>query len=373
MIGLCTPGRPRSIAAPFVFALMTGAAGALTAQAVNVQPAAAGCIRAGGSVENSTQRRDGRDARWRVHWSGDDCTIDLRALGDVGFNSDFTDVASIGAGGSFQFTATQGGNIRQMTVRSDGGRLVRSWTINGRDEAWGSDGQRWLAAMLVELDRVTAAGVDYRFPVLLAGGAGAVIDEAQLMAGDYPRGIYLRRLVDSVKLSDADYQRVVAIAAHDMHSDYEISRLLRAVADRTTLESAAVRQSYFDAVSRMSSDYERSRVLRVVLSKTPYYPEAGQRAITSAASFSSDYERSRVLLAAIDNKSVELDNVIPILETVTKSQSDYEKSRVMIAVATRWSLNGDTRKAYLRAANTIRSDYENRRVLSALVTQETRR
>ena len=36
------------------------------------------------------------------------------------------------------------------------------------------------------------------------------------MSGDYARGIYLRRLVDTERLTDAEYQRVVEVAARMM-------------------------------------------------------------------------------------------------------------------------------------------------------------
>jgi len=372
MIGRVIPRVPRFVAAPFVSALLACAASAIAAQSVTLRPSAR-CLRSNGSIENWHESNDGRDSRWRVHWSGDDCSIDLRATGDVKFNADFTDVASITSDGSLEITATQAGNIRRMTIKADQSRLRRIWTVNGREEAWTDESRAWLAALLIDLDRVTAAGVDYRFPTLLAKGPGAVIDEVQLMASDYPRSVYLRRLVDSVRLSDADYQRVVVVTARDIHSDYETSRILRSIADRASFANSAMRQSYFDAVGHMSSDYERSRVLQAILTRTPVSRDAGQHAIRAAALFSSDYERSRVLLAAIDNKALELDDVIPILETAAKSQSDYEKSRVLLAVAGRWSLTGENRKAYLRTADTIHSDYENRRVLSALVLQETRR
>ena len=373
MIGLCMSRVPRLVAAPFVFALLAVApASTLDAQTVNLrQPSR--CVRSNGSVENSHEERDGRESRWHIHWSGKDCSIDFRASGEVRFNAAFTDVTSVSNGGSLEITATQGGDTRRMTMTPDHGRLQKTWSVNGRQEAWNEDAGQWLAGLLIDLDRVSAAGVDYRFPSLLAKGVTTVLDEVQLMASDYPRSVYLRRLIDSTRLNDGEYQRVVAIASLEIRSDYEMSRILRAIADRASFDNAAMRQSYFDAVGRMTSDYERSRVLQAIVTKAPMSRDAGQQAIKSAGSFSSDYERGRVLLAAIDNKALEIDDVIPILEAVTKSQSDYEKSRVLLAVAGRWSLNGDTRKAYLRAADTIHSDYESRRVLSALASQETRR
>jgi hypothetical protein len=325
-------------------------------------------------VENSHEQRDGELIRWRASWAGDDCRIDLRATGEVKFNADFTDIVSVNNGGSVDITDVDGNTTRRLNMRSDGSRgMTRTYSVNGREQPWDDAGRRWLANLLIDLDRISAAGVDYRFPSLYAaGGSRAIIDEVEKMSSDYPRGVYLRRLVDTQRLSDAEYQRVVEVAAHDMSSDYEMSRLLRAVAEHASLDNDSMRTSYLAAVGRMSSDYERSRVLQTVFAKSAISHEVARSAVKAAGSFSSDYERSRVLLAAIESKALSTEDLIPLLETVTRSSSDYEKSRVMLAIASRWTLAGDARKAYLRAADTIRSDYENRRVLSALVRQETR-
>jgi hypothetical protein len=331
------------------------------------------CPQHGGSVHNSIEQRDDQIIHWRVHWSGDDCSIDLRATGEVKFTSDFTDIATIRDAGTLELTEVQGRTTRRLTLRSADGRLVRTWSVNGQDREWNEEGRRWLADILIELDRMSAVGVDYRFPSLMAsGGARAVLDEVEKMTGDYARSVYLRRLMDSGKLTAGEYQRVVAIASRDISSDYEMSRILRTVAEQTSLNNDAMRTSYLNAVERMSSDYERSRVLQTILSRSAVSPEVATAAVRTAGKFSSDYERSRVLLAAIDSKALSGNAVIPILETVTISKSDYEKARVLLAVAQNWTLGGDARKAYLRAADTIRSDYENKRVLAALVKQEAR-
>jgi hypothetical protein len=331
------------------------------------------CRRDGHSVENSHEQHNNDLILWRVRWAGDDCSIDLRATGEVKFNSDFTDIVSVTNGGSLDITDVDGNTTRRLRMRPDGRGMSRTYSVNGREQPWDDAGKSWLAGLLIELDRISAVGVDYRFPSLYAaGGARAIIDESEKMSGDYARGVYLRRLVDTQRLTDAEYQRVVDVAARMMSSDYEMSRLLRSVADHASLDNDAMRTAYITAVTRMSSDYERSRVLQTIFAKSIVSHEVARAAVRAAGAFSSDYERSRVLLAAIESKALDVDDVIPVLETVTRSSSDYEKSRVMLAVAARWTLSGDARKSYLRAADTIRSDYENRRVLAALVRHEAR-
>jgi hypothetical protein len=332
------------------------------------------CAPSRGNTESSREEQNGELKRWRASWSGDNCRVDLRAIGDVKFNSDFSDITSVASGGSFDLTTTDGSTTRRLTLRRDGrDALERRWVVNGKERAWDDEGHRWLAAFLIDIDRTSGAGIDYRFPSLVAaGGTRAVLDEVEKMYGDYPRSLYLRRAIDTGKLNDSEYQRAVAIVGKDFTSDYEMSRVLRDVSEHASLDNDTMRHAYLAVVDRMTSDYECSRVLQTVFMKSSMSRELASGAIRAARSFTSDYERSRVLLAAIENKALDADDATTVLETVTRSTSDYEKSRVMLAVASRWTLNGDARKAYLRAADTIHSDYENRRVLAALVRQEAR-
>src|SRR5215211_2108054 len=94
------------------------------------------CRRNGGSVENWHEQRNNQEIRWRARWSGDDCSIDLRANGAVKFNNDFTDIASISDDGSLDLTENQGRTTRRLSLKSDNGRLLRTWSINGRDQPW---------------------------------------------------------------------------------------------------------------------------------------------------------------------------------------------------------------------------------------------
>jgi hypothetical protein len=217
----------------------------------------ADCQRDRRSIENSHEQHDNDFVRWRARWSGDNCRVDLVATGEIRFNSDFTDIISISNDGTLDLTDVDGGTTRRLTMRPDrSGRLVRTYYFNDREQSWDEAGKRWLAGLLIDLDRMTGVGIDYRFPTLFAsGGPRAVLDESEKMASDYARGLYLRRLLERQRLTDAEYQRVLDITAREMHSDYETSRVLRAVAERASFENEGTRTAYLAGVSHMSSDY----------------------------------------------------------------------------------------------------------------------
>jgi len=361
---------PRATAAPLTAMLVVALGAAPRASAL----LPAECQRNARSIENSHEQRDHDLIRWRARWSGDNCRVDLVATGEIRFNSDFTDIASITNDGTLDLLDVDGNTTRRLTMRPDrSGRLTRLYYVNDREQPWDDAAKRWLAALLIDLDRMTGIGIDYRFPTLFAsGGPGAVLDESEKMQSDYARGLYLRRLLERQKLSAAEYQRVLDITARLTRSDYETSRVLVAVADRASFESEGIRTAYFAALAHMSSDFERSRSLQAILTKSSVSRDMAHRAVRSAGELRSDFERSRVLLAAIESRALSGDDLIPVIETAARSRSDFEKSRVLLAVAGKGTLSAEARKAYLRASDTIRSDFENRRVLSALVKQESR-
>jgi hypothetical protein len=363
------------LAAPLLATLLTALGTAPRAVAASPSVATpAECRKDRRSIENSHEQHDNDLIRWRARWAGDDCRVDLIATGEIRFNSDFTDITSIGNDGTLDLTDVDGATTRRLSMRPNrAGQLTRTYYVNDHEQPWDDTAKRWLASLLIDLDRMSGIGIDYRFPTLLAsGGPRAVLDESEKMESDYACGLYLRRLVERQRLSDAEYQRVLDITAREMHSDFETSRVLRAVTERASFDNEGTRTAYLAGVSHMSSDYERSRTLQAVFAKSSVPKEMASGAVRAAGTFQSDYERSRVLLAALDSRALSGDDFIPVIETAARSRSDFEKSRVLLAVAGKGTMSADARKAYLRAADTIRSDFENRRVLSALVKQEAR-
>jgi hypothetical protein len=84
---------------------------AQTAEAIgrsSAQRERVACKRDGHSVENSHTQRNNDLIRWRARWSGEDCSIDLLATGEVKFNADFTDIISVSNGGSLDITDVDG-------------------------------------------------------------------------------------------------------------------------------------------------------------------------------------------------------------------------------------------------------------------------
>ena len=346
---------------------------------------------------------DGRRS-WIVKWSRGDCTINLNSQGTIKFNDDFTTVASISNGGFVDMTMTVSDETQRARFEpSDSG--VRTWYWrNGKEVPMDAAAQAWLRDFFIMLDRQTAFAIDYRYPQLLkAGGPQRVVQEVKAMLSDYPRSMYLQRLLKEPNLKTVDFNSAIN-ATLDMQSDYEIARVLIAGAERHSLQEPSSRDAYLRALDRLKSDYEHARVLLTFFGKTQIPPELAKTVLQSAAKIKSDYELARVLIEMADKKMVtketEADYVAtiahlksdyehartlinyleqygsdaqrlgPVIDQAGDIKSDYEASRVLMTVA-QYHPQGAQREAYIRVANEISSEYERKRALAAIGYQAT--
>src|SRR5689334_14307053 len=358
------------------------------------------CSNDGGSHSNWNEERYGTKT-WNVHWSGRDCAVDLRAEGEIEFNDDLTDIASISPNGFFDLSVRDGDELTRLVVKPAGrGELDRRYTMNGSERSWDGRAQAWFADFLLELDRQTGFGINIRFPKLLARGVPAVLDEITKLGGDYVRGLYFQRLIDGAKLSPSQVRQTLELAGRDVRSDYELARILVGVSDRYGLPDEDTRAVFLTAVNSLSSDYERNRALQALLSRSdlssreaPAVLQAAsaltsdyelartlvamteKRLISPAlhplylqdvAKITSDYERARVIIALLGSGKLPNSEVAQVIGLGSNIKSDYERARVLVAVADAYDLGDDARDAYLKAARSISSEYERGRALAAL-------
>src|SRR6185295_194993 len=152
------------------------------------------------SINSNNDRRS-----WTIRLRGSECDVDFRLEGDVTFNDDFTDIATLSSGGFVRLDVTQRGVRRQLEINSNRGTLERTWRVDGRVQPYDAAARAWFADFLIELDRRTAVGVDQQLPKLLRdGGVDGVLRETGMMRSDYARSIYYSKLTKAARLSNTD-------------------------------------------------------------------------------------------------------------------------------------------------------------------------
>jgi len=261
------------------------------------------------------------------------CSIRFAASGKFKFTPDFSDIASVSSGGYVTIDVDYGAHDRRVTIRPNNERIYK---VDGDVKPYDAEAKAWVSDVLTDLLRRTGYQAEARARWILdTKGIQGLLDEFGQLQGDYTRRVYYQAAVESGKLDEAGYERLISLAAQTIQSDYELAELLIAVSKTQPL-SERMQAGFATAATSISSDYERHRVLSAALSRPGLTPAVQGSMLDAAAGIESDYELATLL--------IELNQARPIDEKV--------------------------RPAYFKAANTLESDYEHRRVLSAVVSRE---
>jgi hypothetical protein len=339
-----------------------------------------------------------------VRWRRGDCEIRVDARGDFGVKPDLSGFVGVEDGGWIEIEERDGDTERRVRVVGLGRDLEYRWSLNGRN-GFDLNREKWLADILVALERRTAMFAKSRVPELMrSGGSKAVLDETELMPSDYARRAYFSQLLTLARIDDPSIERLLR-QTELMSSDYERAEVLRAVSSRQAPVTDRVARAMIAVAHRMSSDYEKRRALSAGLesvssleSRTALFSAAStmsssyelaefliaaQRrslvdSLTSDSYFravgrlSSDYERRRTLSALVKLRPSALAVQAGVLRSSESINSDYELASLLVEFARTLPVRGELREQYLKATRNIGSDYEYRRALQALLEQDRR-
>jgi hypothetical protein len=382
---------------------------ALIALALAAPLSAQGCLtnsaRSSKDGDHQSISRTDEDRRsTTVRWRRGDCEIRIDARGDFGVKPDLTGFVGVEDGGWIDVQERDGDIERRVRIVGVGRDLEYRWTVDGRN-GFDVNRERWLADILVALERRTAMFAKWRVPELVKnGGPNAVLDETDRMASDYARRTYFTHLLTLKRLEDPPLERMLR-QTELMASDYERAEVLRAVSGKQGPVSDRAARAMISVAQRMSSDYEKRRALSAGLESVSTL-EARTALFSAAATMSSSYELAEFLIAAQRRSLVDSLSSDSYFRAVGKLSSDYERRRTLSALmklrpnsplvlsgvlrssefinsdyelasllvefAKTVPVRGELREQYLKATRTIGSDYEYRRALQALLEQDRR-
>jgi hypothetical protein len=356
-----------------------------------------------GSTHHNTQISDDQIQRLTVRWQRGDCELRVDARGTFSVRANLSGFTAIENGGYVEIEERDGGRDRKVRVTSGAGGLQYRWTLDG-ENGFDVDRERWLAEILVAIERRTAMFAKSRVPELVRqGGPNLVLDEASRMDADYAKRVYYMTLLGIARLDDVMLERMLRDGSL-MKSDYERSELLRAVAKQGPM-SDRVTRAVIAVAQRMSSDYEKRRALsaglesvrtnesrnalfNVASTMTSSYElaelliAAQQRSMVDSLSrtayfravnrLTSDYEHRRTLSALLKQRPESPAVLADVLRSSEDIGSDHELANLLVEFTRVVPVRGELRELYLKAARSLNSDHEYRRALQALVEQDRR-
>jgi beta-lactamase regulating signal transducer with metallopeptidase domain len=339
-------------------------------------------------------------SQWRMHFSDGASRFDVTLDGTIAFTDDLTDVRSLSDGGVFMFRDWSNVVPHTVEVRSAGGTLSRAYFVAGVRRPWDDEARRFLATHLPTLVRRTGLGADARVKSILEkSGVTGVLEEIDLLGGDYARRLYFIALIDAARLDTTSVQPLLQRLGQHMTSDYERRQVLDHVASHVTLDQkgasaymqamTTMRSDYEQrlslsalmksraaavdadelgaAVTRMKSSYEKRMVLADVVRRGPLSVDLKKSVLVAAASMQGDYDRGQVLADYVNDVGVESALRQPFFAAVKTMHSDYERRRVLTAVARKGAAAPDVQEAALDVVSMMSSDFDRAETLLAFV------
>jgi beta-lactamase regulating signal transducer with metallopeptidase domain len=344
-----------------LIALSVAVALALPVVAINVAAEAGG---ASIHVESSSDGLFG--ARMQASFNEPGRKLTLKTRGEVSFNANEDDIATISDGGSLSIVETRDGVKRALSLESENGQLTRVYRVDGDTRPFDAEAKQWLAQTLPDVFRRTGLDAEARAKRIHArAGLDGLLDETALVGSDYARAEYLAAAFVLDRPDATQLARAVALA-RDIDSDYELRRALGLILAQESLDDAA-RLAVLRTATEIGSDYERAELLIDAAQRMPLDGEHLQAWRQAAADIGSDYELRRVLSSLLSQRDARPAHAGVAIAMAEGIGSDYEK-RMLLEAAVDAGLGPTlTRSEYTRVAATISSDYERREALLKLI------
>ena len=329
-------------------------------------------------------------------FSDDAHSFEIRVHGALTFTDDLTDVESMSDGGVLTIRDRSKATGESVEIRSANGAIERTYFVGGEKRLWNDEAKRFLSTQLPTIVRRSGINAGPRVrSILNRKGVGGVLDEIDLLGGDYARRLYLIALIDLAHLDSRAIEPILQRVSRLFTSDYDRRQVLEHVATHLALDRKGA-ASYVQAMATMRSDYDQREalaaltksggmalsedmwipvlahlksnydkrmVLEDILSRGPLSRAGKHTVLAAAEQITSDYDRRQVLTTYVDRVGVEPAAREPLFAAVRGIRSQYDRREVLTRVAVNGAGDKDIRAALIAAVGDMTSDHERAELL----------
>ena len=297
----------------------------------------------------------------------DGYTLGVRAEGEVDLAPDGSGVTALDEGGLLDVRRSRNSDQRRVLFRGVNGAVEKQFFVGGDERPWGPDADAFVAEIIPVVLRETAINAEERIAWLVANrGHGGLLDEIGLIGSDFAQRVYTVQYARSEVIADADFLRLMTLAADRMGSDFELRTTLTEVHD-LEMPTGGQFVALLAAGRNIGSDFEARLVLEHVGPRMPSTAEAAAAYLDLARTIGSDFEM-RLALQPLVTKADGSDELVAGAIEMAGAEigSDFELRVVLAEAAPRVGASDTLARAYTTAAGGIGSDFERREALSTL-------
>lgn len=294
-------------------------------------------------------------------------TFNIRAEGDIDVAPDGSGVIGLDDDGYLDIRRTRDGNQRRVRFTGENGDVVRQYWVDGEEQPWGPEADRFVTEIMPILLRETAIDAPERVAWLLANrGPTGLIDEIGLIQSDFAQRVYTLQYSEAATIAPADFARLMSLVENNMGSDFEVRITLTSVNGKQepTGESFI---ALLNAGRGLGSDFEARVLLQAVSESLRRTPEAANAYLDLASRIGSDFELRNALTPIVVSDDLGDDVVGKAIELGAKELgSDFELRMLLAPAASRVGRSDVLAQAYTTASKEIGSDFELRQALMTL-------
>jgi hypothetical protein len=294
-------------------------------------------------------------------------SLRVKADGEVDLEPDGSGVTSLDGGGSFDISLRRDGVDRRVLFTSPEGTVERQFFVDGEEQPWGPDADRFVAETLPVVLRETAINADQRVAWLIANrGDAGLLDEIALIRSDFAQRVYTVEYAHTAPIAAANFERLMKMTADNMSSDFDVRTTLIEVFD-AQMPTGTSFAALLEAGETISSDFDARTVLEHVGTSMPASPEAAASYLDLAATISSDFDMRLALQPLLTRADVDDEIVARTLAVAgNEISSDFDLRTVLTEAANRVGASDTLARAYTTAARDISSDFDLRITLTVL-------
>jgi len=294
--------------------------------------------------------------------------FEVTLRGSITFTDDLTDVATLSDGGSLMIRDWSRGIPRTVEIKSENGKVTRSYFVAGIKRSWDDEAQQFLATQLPLLVRRSGLGAESRVQSIFEKkGVAGVLEEIDRLGSDYARRLYSVALVDRAKFDARTVRPLLTRVEEQMTSDYDRRMVLSHVATHVPLDPAGA-SAYIHAMSRMTSDYDQRLALGALV-KASGASVAGDTMVSAVGHMKSSYDKRLVLADVIGRSQISVESKRSVLVAAAGMDSDYDRALVLTSYVQSYGVEPALREPFFAAVRAITSDYERRRVLTTVAAK----
>ncbi len=296
----------------------------------------------------------------------DDYSLRVRSDTDVDLAPDGSGVIALSNEGSFIVRMARNGTERGVRFSSPDGTIERQFFVNGEEQPWGPEADRFVTEVMPIVLRETAINHEARVAWLLANrGQSGVLDEIELIHSDFAQRVFSVEYARAAAIAPPDFNRLMRSMAN-MGSDFDLRTALTEIHDEE-LPTGEQFVALLGAGTSLGSDFEARSLLEHVARRVPSTPEAVPAYLEVAETIGSDFDMRVALIPIVANVELPDDDVARAIDVASAQiGSDFDLLTLLGEAAPRVGSSDALALAYTSAAATIGGDFELRGALAAL-------